>query len=119
MTLDYFNMHSGTGPVTMHDLIVGWSDDTTITDAELAAGATSDTNSITIPDGTGSQFLFVWRSDADGGDPTEVHISGAGNSRTTFGAATPRTVDGTPGQLIVSASTYLTNFAEGETLRVV
>ena len=119
VTLDYFNMHSGTGPVTMHDLIVGWSDDTTITDDELAAGATSDTNSITIPDGTGSQFLFVWRSDADGGDPTEVHISGAGNSRTTFGAATPRTVDGTPGQLIVSASTYLTNFAEGETLRVV
>ena len=84
MTLDYFNMHSGTGPVTAHDLIVGWSDDDTITDAELAAGATSDTNTIIIPDGTGAQHLFIWRADADGGDPTEVHISGAGNSRNSF-----------------------------------
>ena len=35
VTLDYFNMHSGTGPVTAHDLIVGWSDDDTITDEEI------------------------------------------------------------------------------------
>ena len=84
--------NSGGGAVTMHDLIVGWSDDDTITDDEIAAGATSDTNTIIIPNGTGAQHLFIWRADADGGDPTEVHISGAGNSRNSFTVAVARSV---------------------------
>ena len=101
VTLDYFNMHSGTGPVTSHDLIVGWSADTTITETEVLAGATSDTNTITIPNaGTGGQYLFIWRADADGGDPTEVHIAGRGNSRNTYWTCFARTVDSIPGQLI-------------------
>ena len=120
VTLDYFNMHSGTGPVTAHDLIVGWSTDETITDDEIAGGATSDTNSITIPAGTvPNQHQFIWRADADGGDPNEVHIAGAGNSRNSYGVAVARTVDGTPGQLIFSGSTFSTSLLEGETLRVV
>ena len=104
----------------MHDLIVGWSDDQSISDAEIAAGATSSGNSVTIPTGTADhQYLFIWRADADGGDPTEVHVAGSGDSRSTFGAAVARTVDGTQGQLIVSAATYITSYAEGENVRVV
>ena len=83
------------------------------------AGATSATNTIIIPNGTGAQHLFIWRADADGGDPTEVHISGAGNSRNSFTEAVATDVDGTPGQLIVTGGTFNTSLAEGEQLRVV
>ena len=106
-------------PVTAHDLIAGWSDDTTITDAEITAGATSTTNSVVLPTSTGSFYMFVWRADADGGDPSEVHIGPAGNSRTLFDAAVARAVGGVAGQLLVSVNTFNTTLTGGLTLRVV
>lgn len=114
---------AGGEPVTGHDLIAGWSADTTISDTELddatATTASSATNSLTIPTATGNQHLFVWRADADGGDPSEVHIAGGGNSRNVFGTAVARTVDGTAGQLIVTVGTLNASVNTGETLRVV
>ena len=106
-------------PVTAHDLIAGWSADTTITDAEITAGVNSSTNSVVLPTSTGSFYMFVWRADADGGDPSEVHIGPAGNSRTLFDAAVARAVGGVAGQLLVSVNTFNTTLTGGLTLRVV
>ena len=105
-------------PVTAHDLIAGWSADTTITDAEITAGATSTTNSVVLPISTGSLYMFVWRADADGGDPSEVHIGAAGNSRTLFETAVARAVGGVAGQMLVSVNTFNTGLTGGETVRV-
>ena len=105
-------------PVTAHDLIAGWSADTTITDAEITAGATSTTNSVVLPLSTGSLYMFVWRADADGGDPTEVHIGAAGNSRTLFETAVARAVGSVAGQMLVSVNTFNTGLTGGETVRV-
>ena len=109
----------GTTPGMTHDLYVGWSPDTTVTESEVLAGQDSDTASAVIPTATGSQFLWVWRSDTDGGDPTEVHIAGGGNQRNIFEAATALTVSGNAGQLIVSAVLQNAGLLSGETVRVV
>ena len=106
-------------PVTAHDLIAGWSADMTITDAEITAGADSATNSVVLPLESGSFYMFVWRADADGGDPSEVHIGPAGDSRTLFGAAVARAVGGVAGQMLVSVNTFNTGLTGGETVRVV
>ena len=63
----------GGTPAQMHDLICGWSADAAISDAELSAGAMSTTNTVTIPTATGTMYLFIWRADADGGDPFASH----------------------------------------------
>lgn len=110
--------YAGGSTPTAHDLIVGWSADANISNAEITAGASSSTNSVVIPTATGNQHLFVWRADADGGNPTEVHIAGGGNSRNIFGTATARMVGGTEGQLIVSVGTQNAAVLSGETLRV-
>ena len=109
----------GAMPPTTHALYVGWSVDTTVDAAEVLAGAESDTSSVTIPTDTGSLYLFVWRSDTDGGDPTEVHIAGGGNARNTFGPASALTAGGVDGQLIVTVGTLNAGVNSGETLRVV
>ena len=105
-------------PTTAHDLIAGWSADTSISDAEIMAGANSATNSVVLPTETGSLYMFIWRANADGGDPSEVHIGPAGNSRTLFGAATAKTVGSIVGVLIVSVNTFNTVATGGETVRV-
>ena len=109
----------GAMPTTTHSLYVGWSVDTAVDAAEVLAGAESDTSSVTIPTDTGSLYLFVWRSDTDGGDPTEVHIAGGGNARNTFGPASALTAGGVDGQLIVTVGTLNAGVNSGETLRVV
>ena len=71
-----------------------------ITPSELAAGAEPVlplTDTVVIPSVSGNRYLFVWRSDADGGDPTEVHIAGGGNARNAFGVAIPLTYQTIPG----------------------
>ena len=120
VTKGYADAHYGgtPTPVTAHDLIAGWSADTTITDAEIAAGATSSTNSVVLPLSTGSFYMFVWRADADGGDPSEVHIGAAGNSRTLFETAVARAVGSVAGQMLVSVNTFNTGLTGGETVRV-
>ena len=109
----------GATPTTMHNLYVGWSSDTAVDATEVLSGAFSDTNSATIPTDTGTLYLWVWRSDSDGGDPTEVHIAGGGNSRNTFGVASALTVDSVAGQLIITVGTLNADVNSGETLRVV
>ena len=109
----------GTTPAPTHSLYVGWSVDTAVDAAEVLAGAESDTSSVTIPTDTGSLYLFVWRSDTDGGDPTEVHIAGGGNARNTFGPASALMAGGVDGQLIVTVGTLNAGVNSGETLRVV
>ena len=45
----------------------------------------------------------VWRSDASGGDPTEVIWSYSNtNNGGAYGAAVDRTINGEPGKLIVT-----------------
>ena len=121
VTKGYADVHYGgtPTPVTAHDLIAGWSADATITDAEITAGVTSSTNSLVLPTETGSFYMFVWRADADGGDPSEVHIGPAGNSRTLFEAAVARAVGGVAGQMLVSVNTFNTALTGGLTLRVI
>ena len=109
----------GGGITTAHDLYAGWSADSNVTATEVLAGASSDTDTVTLPNATGSQYLFVWRADDDGGDPTEVHISSGGNQRNLFGTATALTVDSVPGQLIVTVTTANADFLSAENLRIV
>ena len=111
--------YAGGAAPTDHELWVGWSADATVSEAEVLAGSSSDTNTATIPTATGNQYLFVWRANADGGDPTEVHISGGGNQRNTFGTATALQVDGVDGQLIVSVTTQNAGLLSSESVRVV
>ena len=109
----------GGTPAQTHDLWAGWSTDDTVTETEVLAAASSDTNTVTLPTSTGNQYLFIWRSDTDGGDPDEVHIAGAGNTRNSFGAAAALTVSGNAGQVIVSVTTQNSGLLGGEDVRVV
>ena len=85
--------------------------------SDLTAGASSMTNTLTAPTSTGNQYLGLWRSDADGGDFSEVHISGGGNSRNLFGVASSLSVSGTAGKLIVSVNTFNSTLVSGEMIR--
>lgn len=111
--------YAGSVPVTTHDLICGWSADAIISDAELTAGAMSTSNIVIIPDETGTLYLFIWRADVDGGDPSEVYISGGLNVRNTLTAAVARQVDTIAGQLIVGVQGWNAGLSSGESLRVV
>ena len=109
----------GGTPAPMHDLICGWSADALISDAELLVGAMSATNTVTIPDETGTLYLFIWRADADGGDPLQIFISGGLNVRNTLTAAVARTVETIPGQLLVGVQAWDADLSSGESLMVV
>ena len=111
--------YGGVSSPTTHNLYAGWSADTSIEDSEILAGGVSDTNTAVLPTATGSFYMFIWRSNADGGDPVEVHVAGSGDSRTSFGSATARTLDGVDGVLIVSVNTFNAALAGGTTVRVV
>ena len=100
-----------------HNRYAAWSTDDTVVASDLTAGASSMTNTLTAPTATGNQYLGLWRSAADGGDFSEVHISGAGNSRNLFGAASSLTVSGTAGKLIVSVNTFNATLVSGEMIR--
>ena len=110
--------YSGSTPVQTHDLWVGWSTDNTVTETEVLAGVSSDTATATLPTGTGNQFLWVWRSNLDGGDPSEVYIAGGLNVRNTLGAAAALTVSGVAGQIIVSVTSQNVGLLGGENVRV-
>lgn len=107
------------GSAPMHNLWVGWSPDTDFTDDELGTG--DDDHSLPIPaagSGGGNQYLGIWRSDADGGDPTDIRIAGSQNLRNTFTAAVARAREGTPGQFIRSVTTQNTALLAGDLLTV-
>ena len=110
--------YSGSTPVQTHDLWVGWSTDNTVTETEVLAGVSSDSATATLPTGTGNQFLWVWRSNLDGGDPSEVYIAGGLNVRNTLGAAGALTVSGVAGQIIVSVTSQNVGLLGGENVRV-
>ena len=110
--------YSGSTPGQTHDLWVGWSTDNTVTETEVLAGVSSDTATATLPTGTGNQFLWVWRSNLDGGDPSEVYIAGGLNVRNTLGAAAALSVSGVAGQIIVSVTSQNVGLLGGENVRV-
>ena len=115
------NYSGGAPPPTpaVHDLYAGWSADVVITDAEIVAGGNSNSDRVLLPTEVGSQYMFVWREDADGGDPSEVFIAGAGNSRPLFGVGVARTINAVSGVLIVSVNTFNAVLTGGEIVRVV
>ena len=110
------NYSGGATPAASHALYAGWSADATPADAEFTAN--SDTHELNLPIGTGNLYLIIWRSDADGGDPGEVHISGGGNSRNNFGDAADYTLNSVAGKVIVSITTQNADLLSGESLRV-
>ena len=117
VTLEYFEAHRGGGGVSTHDLYVGWSADNSPDDGEFTAN--SDTHSLVIPTETGGQYLLVWRSDADGGDPSSVVITPQShNQRNAFGTAIPYTLNGVAGQALVSVLLLNADLYSGETLTV-
>ena len=109
----------GPPPATNHPLYVGWSPDAVVTETEVLAGAETDTDSLRIPTATGGLYLWVWRSDVDGGDPTEVHITGGGDQRNIFVQAVALTVSSVDGQLIVSVQAQNAGLLGGEVIRIV
>ena len=118
VTLAYLEANYVRIDPTEDNIYVGWSSDTTISAADVLAGASSGTNTATIPTATGNQYLFVWRSDTDGGDPDEVYVGGGGNVRNSFGSTTALTVSSIAGQLIVSVTTQNATLLSGESLTV-
>ena len=107
----------GSAPVQQHHVRAGWSADTSISDGELSAS--SSNNTVTLPPAAGLHYLAIWRSDADGGDPTEVHLAGGGNSRNLFGPAVNRAFGGVDGKLIVSVAQQNASLLGGENARLV
>ena len=104
-------------PLAQHHIRAGWSADATIDAADLTDEY--QLSQFILPDGTGNLYLVLWRADADGGDFTEVHIAGAGNSRNLFGAAADLTIDTIPGKAIISATAQKAGLLSGESVRVV
>ena len=108
-------------PILEQHIRAGWSADQAISDAELSAS--SATHTVVLGAAVGFNYLALWRSDADGWDPSEVHIAGGGNARNTFGPAVARThptgAGGVPGQLIVSVTRQNATLLGGENVRLV
>ena len=71
---------------------------------------------MTLPLSTGNLYVYIWRSDSDGGDP--VQVTGGGFNRNIFGAASALTVDGVDGQLIVSVGTQNSGLIGGSVITV-
>ena len=117
-SMDVVSLERITGmPAQAEHIRAGWSADAAVVESEL--GTTSDTDSVVLPAASGFQYLGLWRSDADGGDPTEIHISGGGNARNTFGSASDLAVGGVPGKLVVSVTRQNATLLSGETVRLV
>ena len=111
------NLEAGATRQTEH-IRAGWSADQAITNAELTES--SDTDTVTLgTDFSGFNYLAFWRSDADGGDPTEVNLVGGGNSRNLFNAAIDRAYNGVAGKLIVSVARQNADLLGGEDARIV
>ena len=105
-------------PTQTQHIRAGWSADLSILETELSAS--SETNTVIMPtDATGFNYLAFWRSDADGGDPSEVYLSRGGDSRNLFRDATDRTIDEVPGKLIVSVLRQNATLYGGEPARLV
>ena len=109
---------SGGGTPPTHALYVGWSADTIPAADGSEFTANSDTHTVIIPDATGNQYIIIWRSDVDGGNPTSVRVNGGLNIRNTFGAASAFTLNGVDGQVIVSVTTQNADLLSQETLEV-
>ena len=99
-----------------HALWFGWSADQNPIDSEFLVS--SDTHTVIVPTATGFLYAIIWRSDADGGDPNEVHFAGGNNIRNTFGVPTAYELDGVAGQVIVSVNTQNADVWSGEEVRV-
>ena len=99
-----------------------WQDGTEIAAPPVAdrsgwpRGARSGT--ATIPTAEGNLNMVVWRADRAGGDFTEIHWSGGGNSRNIYGAAQALTVDGVAGRAVVTVTKQKAGFLSGESIRV-
>ena len=91
-----------------------------LTESEVLAGASDDSDTITLPDETGSSVHVRYGAlMMTAAILTEVHVSGGGNSRNLFGAAAALTVDSVAGQLIVSVGTFNATLLSGEDVRLV
>ena len=120
----------GGTPAQTHAIYIGWRIAEAIPSGgqistDSPSNANTDTDSVVIPDYAGQTvgYLFIWRSDLDGGDPSEVHISGGGNSRNAWGVAETRTIsiggNNVVGKAIISVNTFNVALASAEILRIV
>ena len=117
VTLEYFEAHRGGGGVSTHDLWFGWSADAQPADSEFTVN--SDTHTLVIPTATGGLYPLLWRSDADGGDPTSVTITpNTHNQRNAFGTAVPYTLNSVAGQVLVGVVPWNADLYSAETLTV-
>ena len=106
-----------TGDDTAIAIRAGWSVDAMADVGELTAS--SENTMLTIPDAAGGLHLVVWRSDAAGGDPSEIRVAAARSWRNLFGNAVPLAdADGVDGQVIVTVDAQNAGLLSGETLQV-
>ena len=98
----------------------GWAAARAVSGAEIAAGVADDDNdgAVVIPDETGGAFLYIWRSDEAGGDPTAVSVGPAPNWRNFFGAPVPMALGDVPGQVIVTVARQDAGLLSGETIEI-
>lgn len=101
---------------TIHPVWIGWSSDAVIDNPELTIQ--SQSGILKLPPDTGFKYIAIWRSDVDGGDPSVVHIGPSGNSRSLFGAASTRVINGLNGKLIVTTNRQNADILSGEIVRV-
>lgn len=114
-----YSLPTGSPPAQTEHIRAGISVDSSVGAADLTVSSATDT--LILPTATGYYHVGLWRADADGGDPTEVHIQGGGNARNTYGAASDLTVGGVDGKLIVSvdAQNMAASHLGGASVRIV
>ena len=120
----------GAPPGQTHAIYIGWRVAGNIPtggqmSTDIPSNANTDTDSVVIPNYLGQSvgYLFIWRSDADGGDPTEVYIGVSGNSRNAWGTAETRTIsiggNNVVGKAIISVNTFNVSLTYDEVMRIV
>lgn len=106
-------------PSQTHNIYVAWSTDSTFTEAELKAGNSTDDGTTTLPAETQNGYIGVWRSDADGGDATNIYINGVDWRTAYFGSATNQSIDSNAGKLMVTNVAQNASVLSGASVRIV
>ena len=120
----------GGTPAQTHSIYIGWRVAGNIPtggqmSTDIPSNADTDTDSVVIPNYVGQSvgYLFIWRSDLGGGDPSEVYIGNSGNFRNGWGTAETRTISigGTDvvGKAIISVNTFNVSLTYDEVMRIV
>ena len=101
----------------VHNIRVGWSNDTAFTAMELTREGKG--NSAAIPDASGAMYLGVWRADSEGGAPSTVKLGTSNRDRRNdFGIAAPLVFEDIQGHVIATVFAQNAQLLSGTKIEV-